>query len=319
MSLSCHLTTARAQLLIKADGSSSVFPATEAVAEEFQIAKRGRVRVTVGISGTRGGFRKFCRGEIDVQDASRPILAAEMQACRDAGIRFFEFPIGYDALTVAVSAKNDWAEQMTVNELRRLWSPDAQGRVTRWKQMNAAWPDEPIVLFGAGADSGTFDYFTEAIGGAAGRSRSDYLGSEDDNMLVRGIASDPHALGYLPFSYFRANATRLKAIAIVGREGKAVSPSLESVRDGSYWPLSRPLFIYVSEKSARRPEVREFVEFYLTQGPALIEEVNYLRLPREFYELGAEHFRSGKVGTVFGGVPEVGITIEALLEREKEL
>lgn len=309
----------QAQALIKVDGSSSVFPVTEAVAEEFQILKRGRVRVTVGISGTGGGFRKFCRGETDVQGASRPILAQEMQACRVAGIRYFELPICYDALTVAVSARNEWLRRITLDELKKLWEPAAQGTITRWSQINARWPDEPLTLFGAGSDSGTFDYFTEAIVGRAKYSRGDYTGSEDDNVLVRGIADDTRALGYLPFAYYYANTSRLRAVEIVDREGRAVLPSIENVRNGSYQPLSRPLFIYVSEKSAQRPEVKEFVNFYLANGAPLIDEVKYLPLPQAIYDIAARHFREGTVGTAFAGVPEVGLTVEALLAREKEL
>jgi phosphate transport system substrate-binding protein len=310
---------AAAQSTIKIDGSSTVFPVTEAVAEEFQIAKRGKVRVTVGISGTGGGFKKFCRGETDVQDASRPILKEEMEACRKNGIKYYELPVAYDALTVAVSPQNTWASQMTVAELKKIWEPAAQGKITRWNQVNPKWPNEPLVLFGAGSDSGTFDYFTEAIVGKAKSSRGDFTGSEDDNVLVTGIASNKNALGYLPFAYYSPNASRLKAVAIVGKSGKAVPPALENVTNGAYEPLSRPLFIYVSERGAQRAEVKEFINFYLTEGEALIEEVKYLPLPKKAYELAAKHFREGKMGTAFGGVPEVGIKVEDLLAREAKL
>ena len=310
---------ALAQSTIKIDGSSTVFPITEAVAEEFQISKRGKVRVTVGISGTGGGFKKFCRGETDVQDASRPILKEEMEACRAAGVKYFELPVAYDALTVAVSPQNTWVTQLTVAELKKMWEPGAQGRVTRWNQINPKWPNEPLVLFGAGSDSGTFDYFTEAIVGKAKSSRGDFTGSEDDNVLVTGIASNKNALGYLPFAYYSPNASRLKAVAIVGKSGKAVPPSLENVTNGAYEPLSRPLFIYVSEKGAQRAEVKEFINFYLTEGEALIREVRYLPLPKQAYETTAKHFREGKLGTIFGGVPEVGLKVEDLLAREAKL
>ena len=310
---------AAAAEVIKIDGSSTVFPVSEAVAEEFQIMKRGKVRVTVGISGTGGGFKKFCRGEIDVQNASRPILTAEMEACRAAGIRYFELPIAYDALTVAVHPQNNWITQLSVAELKTMWEPAAQGKITRWNQINPKWPNEPLSLFGPGSDSGTFDYFTEAVVGKAKSSRGDFTGSEDDNVLVQGIANNRHALGYLGFAYYTPNASRLKAVPIVGTSGKPVGPSLDNVTNGSYEPLSRPLFIYVSENGARRPEVREFIEYYLNQSEELIKEVGYLPLPKRAYELASKHFREGKLGTGFGGVPEVGLKVEELLAREAKL
>lgn len=305
--------------VVKIDGSSTVFPITEAVAEEFQIQKRGKIRVTVGISGTGGGFKKFCRGETDVQDASRPILTAEMEACRATGIKYFELPIAYDALTVVVHPQNTWITQLTIPELKKMWEPAAQGKVTRWNQINPKWPNEPLALFGPGSDSGTFDYFTEAVTGKAKSSRGDYTGSEDDNVLVQGVASNKNALGYFGYAYYLPNASRLKAVPIVGKSGKAVGPSLDNVVNGSYEPLSRPIFIYVSEKAAQRPEVKEFVEFYLAQSTTLVEEVKYVPLPKQAYELAAKHFREGKLGTVFGGVPEVGLKVEELLAREAKL
>ncbi len=310
--------TADAQV-IKIDGSSTVFPITEAVAEEFQIQKRGKIRVTVGISGTGGGFKKFCRGETDVQDASRPILAAEMEACRAAGIKYYELPIAYDALTVVVHPQNTWITQLTIPELKKMWEPAAQGKITRWNQVNPKWPNETIALFGPGSDSGTFDYFTEAVTGKAKSSRGDYTGSEDDNVLVQGVASNKNALGYFGYAYYLPNASRLKAVPIVGKSGKAVGPSLDNVVNGSYEPLSRPIFIYVAEKAAQRPEVKEFVEFYLAQSTKLVEEVKYVPLPKQAYDLAAKHFRDGKLGTGFGGVPEVGLKVEELLAREAKL
>jgi phosphate transport system substrate-binding protein len=305
--------------VIKIDGSSTVFPITEAVAEEFQIQKRGKVRVTVGVSGTGGGFKKFCRGETDISDASRPILAAEMEACRAAGIKYYELPIAYDALTVVVNPQNSWAKQFTVAELKKMWEPAAQGKVKTWKQVNPAWPNEPLALFGPGADSGTFDYFTEAVVGKAKSSRGDFTASEDDNVLVQGVASNKSGLGYFGFAYYEPNADKLKAVPIVGKSGKAVGPSRDNVVNGSYEPLSRPIFIYVAEKSAQRPEVKEFVEYYLTKSKALIEEVKYVPLPEQAYQLAARHFREGKLGTGFGGVPEVGLKVEELLAREAKL
>ncbi len=244
---------AQAQL-IKIDGSSTVYPVTEAVAEEFQKAKRGAVKVTVGISGTGGGFKKFCRGETDISDASRPILAKEMEDCRQAGIQYFELPVAYDALTVMVNPKNNWITSLSVPELKKIWEPAAQGKITRWNQVNSKWPDAPLSLFGPGADSGTFDYFTEAIMGRSKASRGDFAASEDDNVLVQGIANDRNALGYFGFAYYIENEKKLKAVPIDGGKGP-VMPSARTVEDSTYQPLSRPIFIYVNKKSAEKPEV----------------------------------------------------------------
>jgi len=305
--------------VIKIDGSSTVFPITEAVAEEFQIQNRGKVRVTVGISGTGGGFKKFCRGESDIQDASRPILAAEMEACRAAGVKYYELPIAYDALTVVVNPQNTWLNQITVAELKKMWEPAAQGKIKTWNQVNPKWPNEPLTLFGPGSDSGTFDYFTEAVVGKAKSSRGDYTGSEDDNVLVQGVASNKGALGYFGYAYYQPNADKLKAVPIVNKAGQPIKPSLDNVVNGSYEPLSRPIFIYVSEASAKRPEVRKFVDYYLAESVPLIEEVKYVPLPKQAYDLAARHFKDGKLGTGFGGVPEVGLKVEELLAREAKL
>jgi len=310
-----RLLDAEPAALIKIDGSSTVFPITEAVAEEFQKANRGAVRVTVGISGTGGGFKKFCRGDTDIQDASRPISAEEIEACRKTGVQYLELPIAFDALTIAVSQQNTWADSITVSELKTIWEPSAQGRITKWIQVRSPWPDAPLKLFGAGSDSGTFDYFTEAITGKAKASRGDYTASEDDNTLVQGIANEKHALGYIPFAYFEPNKRKLKALAVDGGKGP-VLPSRETVENGTYQPLSRPVFIYVNRHAAERPEVREFVEFYLTQGATLIEQVKYVPLPAQTYRLTMEHFRQGKLGTVFHGSPAVGLQIDELLRRE---
>ena len=304
--------------IIRIDGSSTVFPVTEAVAEEFQKAKRGAVRVTVGISGTGGGFKKFCRGETDVQDASRPILRKEMEDCKKAGIDYYELPVAYDALTVMVNPKNDWIKSMTVAELKKIWEPAAQGKITKWNQVNPAWPDAPLKLYGAGADSGTFDYFTEAVVGKSKSSRGDFTASEDDNVLVQGISNDKNALGYFGFAYYVENQAKLKAVAVDGGKGP-VLPSAQTVENGTYNPLSRPIFIYVSKKSAAKPEVKEFVEFYLKHAAPLVKEVKYVPLPASAYTTALEHFHKGKVGTVFGGEAEVGLKIEDLLKREAKL
>lgn len=304
--------------LIKVDGSSTVFPITEAVAEEFQKETRGSVRVTVGISGTGGGFKKFCRSETDVQDASRPISISEMEACRAGGVQFLELPIAFDALTIVVSPQATWIDTVTVDELKRMWEPSAQGRLMKWNQIRPNWPDQPLKLFGAGSDSGTFDYFTEAVVGKAKASRGDFTASEDDNTLVQGIANDKYAMGYIPYAYYEPNKKRLKAVAVDGGHG-SVLPSRDTVENGSYQPLSRPLFIYVNMKSSLKPEVKRFVEFYLAQVPVLAPQVKYVPLPKQAYELAQAHFQNGKIGTAFQGGSAIGLKIEELLRRESTL
>ncbi len=308
-----------AEKIVKIDGSSTVYPITEAVAEEFQKAKKGAVKVTVGISGTGGGFKKFCRGETDISEASRPILKKEMDACKEAGIQYIELPVAYDALTVVINQKNDFIKSLTVEELKKMWEPKAQGSVKTWKQVNAAWPDKPLKLFGAGSDSGTFDYFTEAVVGKAKSSRGDYTASEDDNVLVQGVSGDVGAIGYFGYAYFEENQDKLKAVPIVEKAGKpAVSPSPETVMNGTYQPLSRPLFVYVNATAAAfKPEVKEFINFYLQNAPTLVKEVKYVPLPANEYKAVDAHWKALKPGTGFGGVPEVGVKIEELLKRIK--
>ena len=307
------------QRIVKIDGSSTVFPITEAVAEDFQKAKKQSVQVTVGISGTGGGFKKFCRGETDISDASRPILKKEMEDCRAAGIEYFELPVAFDALTVVINPKNNFIKQLTVAEMKKMWEPAAQGKVTTWNQVNPAWPNQPLKLFGPGADSGTFDYFTEAVVGKSKSSRGDFTASEDDNVLVQGVARDVNSLGYFGFAYYVENQDKLKAVPIVNEKGRPVTPSMEAVEQGNYSPLSRPIFIYVSAKSLEKPEVKEFVEYYLKHGGKLAREVKYVPLPDSAYRMALEHVQKGKKGTVFGGMAEVGITIEELLKREAKL
>ena len=311
---------AQAQTLIKIDGSSTVYPITEAVAEEFQIAKKNSIKVTAGISGTGGGFKKFCRGETDIQGASRPITASEMADCKKAGIEYYELPIAYDATVVAVNVKNTWLNEITVDELKKIWEPSAMSKIKKWNQVNAKWPDQEMKLFGAGSDSGTFDYFTEAIMGKAKSSRGDYTASEDDNTLVKGIGGDKNALGYLPMSYYVENKKSLKAVAVIGGDKApsktGVLPSKETVENGTYFPLSRPLMIYVSLKSSKRPEVAEFVRFYLSNAQTIAPAVKYVALPAKAYTLGAEHFAKGKTGTVFGSGNHVGMKIEDLMKKE---
>jgi phosphate transport system substrate-binding protein len=307
----------QAQALVKIDGSSTVYPITEAVAEDFQKSKKNSVRVTVGISGTGGGFKKFCRGETDLSDASRPILKKEMDDCKAAGVEYIELPVAYDALTVVVNPKNDWIKSITVAELKSMWEPGAQGKITSWKQVNPGWPDRPLKLFGAGADSGTFDYFTEAINGKSKASRGDFTASEDDNVLVQGVTRDVGALGFFGFAYYEENHDKLKAVPIVEKEGKpAVAPSNKTVIDGSYQPLARPIFIYVNAKSADKAEVKEFVEYYMKNAEKLTKEVKYVPLPSKAYAYNLEHFAKMVKGTKFGGENKVGLTIEELMKLE---
>jgi phosphate transport system substrate-binding protein len=305
--------------VVKIDGSSTVYPVTEAVAEDFQKSKKNAIKVTVGISGTGGGFKKFCRGETDISNASRPILKSEMEECAKAGIKYYELPIAFDALTVVVNPKNTFLKDITIADLKKIWEPGAQGKVTMWNQVNPAWPAKAIKLFGPGADSGTFDYFTEAVNGKSKASRGDYTASEDDNVLVQGVSRDEGSLGFFGYAYYAENQARVKALPIVNKEGKAVLPSMEAVIAGSYNPLARPIFIYVSEKALAKPEVKEFTEYYLKNVAKLAKEVKYVPLPAKAYEIGMEHIQKGKMGTVFKGNAEVGVTIEELMKRETAL
>jgi phosphate transport system substrate-binding protein len=305
---------------VKIDGSSTVYPISEAVAEDFQKSKRGAIRVTVGISGTGGGFKKFCRGETDISDASRPISAKEMKACAEEGIKYVELPVAFDALTVVVNPKNTWVKELKVEELKKMWEPIAQGKITHWNQVNPSWPNAPLKLFGPGADSGTFDYFTDAINGKEKASRGDFTASEDDNVLVQGVSRDVNAIGYFGLAYYVENKDKLKAAPIVNKgAAKAVLPSLETVMDGTYQPLARPIFIYVSDKGMQRPEVREFVQFYLRNAPKLVKEVGYVPLAARHYEMALKNFSERKLGTGFGGKSEVGVKVEELLARKAHL
>jgi len=309
---------ARAQI-VKVDGSSTVFPITEAVAEDFQKSKKGKIKVTVGISGTGGGFKKFCRGETDVQDASRPITKKEMEDCKSAGISYLEMPVAYDALTVVIHPKNTWAKSMTVAELKKMWEPGAQGKITNWNQVNPAWPNAPLKLFGPGADSGTFEYFTEAVTGKSKASRGDFTASEDDNVLVQGVSRDINGLGYFGYAYFIENRDKLAAVSVVSPSGQAVSPSLDAVINGSYQPLSRPIFIYVNANSLKKPEVREFIEYYNKNAEKLVKEVKYVPLPAKAYSYNLETMGKMRLGTKFNGENKVGLTIEQLMKLEAKL
>ncbi len=304
-----------AQGLVKVDGSSTVFPITEAVAEEFQKARKGS-KVTVGISGTGGGFKKFCRGESDVQNASRPITKAEIADCQKNGVVFLEMPVAFDALSVVVNPKNTWLTQISIDDLKKMWEPAAQGKIMRWNQVNPAWPDRPIKLFGAGTDSGTFDYFTEAVTGKSKASRGDFTASEDDNVLVQGVSRDADALGFFGFAYYSENRDKVRSLPISWKGGKAVAPSFESVLDGTYQPLSRPIFIYVSTSAAKRPEVRAFAEFYNQVAEKLVKEVKYVPLPAAAYTYNLDTLAKNRAGTKFGGENLVGVTIDQLMKME---
>jgi phosphate transport system substrate-binding protein len=312
--LSVPAIQAQGQRTIKIDGSSTVYPVTEAVAEEFQKANKG-IQVTVGVSGTGGGFKKFCRGETDISNASRPISKSEMQDCATQGIKYMELPVAYDALTVVVNPQNTWVKSLTVAELKKMWEPGAQGKINNWSQIRSGFPNAPLKLFGPGTASGTFDYFTEAIVGKSKSSRGDYTASEDDNVLVQGVTRDKNAIGYFGYAYYEENKGKLKAVPIDGGKG-AILPSPQAVQNGTYRPLSRPLFIYVSAKSADKPEVKQFVEFYLKNGAKLAREVKYVALPAVAYTTAMGHFTKRRVGTIFGGEEAVGLTIEELLKRE---
>jgi phosphate transport system substrate-binding protein len=303
--------------VIAVDGSSTVFPVTEAVAEEFQRANPG-TRVTVGLSGTGGGFQKFCRDEIDVADASRPIKPSEAEACRTANVEYLEIPVAYDGLAVVVHPSNQWASSMTVAELKRVWEPGAQGRLTRWNQIRPSWPDREIHLFGPGVDSGTFDYFTEVIVGNSGQSRGDYTSSEDDNVIVQGVGGDENALGYFGYAYYEENKSKLKLVAIDDGDDSngegPVLPSPDSVKNGTYRPLSRPIFIYPKLKALSRPEVDAFIRFYLDNGAPLVREVGYIPLSDSEYAMVRKRVASRTTGTMYeGGDPKM--TLEQRLTR----
>jgi phosphate transport system substrate-binding protein len=299
------------------DGSSTVFKLTQAVAQEFSKQNRG-VQIKVDKSGTGGGFKNFVQGTLDICDASRPIQESEMQQCKDNGVEYIELPVCFDALTVAVNEKNDWCKDLTVAELQKLWSPDS--KVTTWRDIRPEWPDAKISLFGAGTDSGTFEYFTEAIVGKKNASRSDYTAQEDDNVIVLGIEGDKNALGYLPYAYYAPREATLNAVAISWDKNPKgpdpVLPSRKTVESAQYNPLARPLFIYVNRKAAERPEIKAFIEFYLQNGVKTAERVKYIPLQEAEYKLALDRFANLKTGTAFGGHSEFGLTVEEILSRE---
>lgn len=292
------------------DGSSTVFPITEAVAEEFQGANP-RVRVTVGISGTGGGFKKFCAGDTDINGASRPIKEQEIKKGTEHGVDYIELPVAYDGISVVMNPKNTTVNIITFEDLKKIWQPES--KVKLWSDARPEWPKQKINLYGPGTDSGTFDYFTETVNGKAQSCRPDFTASEDDNVLAQGIAGDPNALGFFGFSYYEANKTKLKAAMIDAGKGP-VGPSELTIKNGTY-PLSRPIFIYINKKAADRPEVKAFVEYYLENAPALVKEVGYVPLPEKVYKLALERFQKRVAGSIFNGQETAGKSLEELMGK----
>lgn len=305
--------------VVRIDGSSTVYPITEAVAEEFQ--KATKAKITIGVSGTGGGFKRLCAGEVVITGASRPIRESEEQDCAANNIAFVELPIAYDGLAVVVNPKNDWVKSLTVRELKRVWEPGAQRRVLSWNHIRPEWPDVPLRLFGAGVDSGTYDYFTRAVVGKEHHSRGDYTSSEDDNVLVQGVSHDLGALGFFGLAYYEENRDKLKLIPVDDGEPEngdgPIAPSSTTVSLGTYQPLSRPIFVYASKAALAQPEVMALLEFYLENAPALVKEARYVPLPASAYALAHKRLKDGKVGSLFAGKgSEIGVTVESLLARE---
>jgi len=303
---------------VKMDGSSTVFPVSEAMAEEFQLARNGRIRVTVGLSGTGGGFKKFCRGETDITGASRPIRPGELALCKQNGIEFIELPAALDALSVAVNPGNDWVDYLTIAELKKMYAPEAQGVINNWNQIRASFPDRPLRLFGAGTDSGTYDYFTTAVVGLEHASRGDYTASEDDNVLVLGIANDINALGFFGLAYLLENSDKLKAVPISWRGSEPVSPGFESAASGDYQPLTRALYYYIDKAAVMaKPYLEKFVQFiYAAENAELVREVGYVPLGARARATALRVLREREIGTAFEG-SEVGVDPVAALNREK--
>ena len=281
---------------IRIDGSSTVYPITEAISESFKDAAPN-VKVTVGVSGTGGGFKRFAANEIDISDASRPIKAQEAEMCRKAGVEFVEVPVSYDGLTIVVSMENDWAKAITVDDLKRIFLADDPA--TTWQDVRSEWPPVPLAIYSPGTDSGTFDYFKEVIAGKKGKIRSDMSVSEDDNILVRGVAGDRGSIGFFGIAYYLANKDKVRAVPIINKDGQAVTPDSKTIENGSYNPFSRPLFIYVNAKSARKPHVRAFIEYFLTNAPEAAAGVGYVGLPAEMYDRARGNVKSRKTGSQF--------------------
>lgn len=304
--------------LILIDGSSTVYPITEAVSEEF-LKTNPYVTIAIGESGTGGGFAKFRRGEIDINNASRVITIKEVEDCLANGIEFLELPVAFDGMAVVVNPKNDWVDSITVEELKKIWEPAAQGKIMRWNQIRPQWPDREIHLYGAGVSSGTFDYFTEAIVGKKKASRGDYTASEDDNVLVQGVSQDVLALGYFGLAYYEENKSKLKALAIddlIKENGEgAVLPAFENISNGTYQPLTRPEFIYVTLEAAQKPGVAAFINYYLSESAVLVKEVGYVPLSEETYLMVTERFNKMITGSLLAGKNVVGLDLVNLLKE----
>lgn len=298
---------------IRIDGSSTVYPITLAIAEEFRI-DNPKTKVTVAFSGTGGGFKKFCVGETDVSNASRPISASEIAACKAKGISFIEIPVAYDGLTVVVNPANKFVTCLSVAELKKMWEPNS--KVTNWSDVRSDWPKEKISFFGAGSDSGTFDYFTEEINGKAKAIRTDYFPSEDDNVLVKGVEGNKNAIGFFGYAYYLEEGKKLNAVSIDKKgDGKCILPSETTINNGTYSPLSRPLFIYVNASNLNKSGLVKFVEFYLAaKNRKVISSTGYVPLPDRAYELILERFKARKTGTLFGGKLLEGKTLIQVLE-----
>jgi phosphate transport system substrate-binding protein len=298
---------------VKIDGSSTVFPISEAVAKDYGTSKGGKTKIGIGKSGTGGGFKKFCRGETDISNASRPILEKEMAACKEKGVEYVELPIAYDALTVVINPSNTFATSLTMAELKTMWAPEAAGKVKSWKEIRAGFPDTTLRLFGAGASSGTFDYFTEAVNGKAKVGRGDYTATEDDNVTVKGVVGDKGALGYFGYSYYEANKDKLKAVAIDSGKGP-VLPSVETVKNGTYAPLARPLFIYVNAKSMDKPDVKEFISYYLANAGKISAATGYIPLSDAIYAKVTAKATAKTTGTAFGGKEAIGVKVDDIVK-----
>lgn len=301
---------------IRIDGSSTVYPISQGIVEAYKASQKKPTQIDVDFSGTGGGFDKFCSGETEINNASRPIQLDEMKACREAGVAYIELPLAFDALTVVVHPDNNWLDSITTEELAKIWSPEAEGKVTRWNQVRPSFPNKPINLYAPGNNSGTFDYFTEAIVGESGASRSDIFQSEDDDILVQKVSQDPNALGYFGLAYYEQRASEMKAVAIDNGQG-AVFPSVDTVEQAEYQPLARPLFVYVNAAAARENQsLVRLTQFYLENAQDIVGEVGYVPLPDEAYQINEVTFYRGEVGTVFEGRSQFDVTIPELLRRQ---
>ena len=310
---------AMAQQTVQADGSSTVFPITEAVAEEFQ--KGTDYRMTVGVSGTGGGMSKFCRGETDLSGASRPIRPGEREKCNDNGIEYYEVPVAMDAMGVYVNPRNDFVDYLTVEELQKMWRPEAEGEITNWNQIRDEFPDRELSLYGAGTDSGTYDYFTAAIVGKEHSSRGDFMASEDDNVLVQGISNDPNALGFFGLAYWEQNPDKLKRVPISYKGSDPVIASVDNAESGDYQPLTRPLFMYVKKSAYENKEsVRDFVHDYMLNADlmqSLVREVGYVSIPDEAFTKSEALFENERIGSAFASGSQIGVSIQDLLDMER--